>query len=240
MNTTPHADLAHIVTNWDTLRDMLTTPTTATWPPTSLSDYLNALDQADAEQYAAEQAAEHAERTATAMGERPVPLRLTVVDTIRALDAALLHLADTLASAIQRPAATVRRSAGPGDILGRQLRLIATQDEADTARWRFNLTDRSGRTAARWLAARVAGEPGPHRPLTEDELATVARVAAGARERLDKALGIGRREDPIPRRCSCGGRMVMRQGGGQDPEVQCEGCGTRWVGPELVQLLDAA
>lgn len=237
---TTHADLTALTHHWDDLRDMLDTPTIANWPPSGLNAYLAALDDDAREQYRAEQATEHAERTATAMGERPVPLRLAILDTITALDAALLHLTDQIAASVQRPAAAVRKSAGPADEIGRQLRLAAAKDEADLRRWRWNGTHRDGRTAAVWLLGRIGNQPGPFRDLLPGERLRIGSVAAGARRRMDAALGLGRREDPIARRCPCGGPMVMRQGGVLDPEVECQACEIRWIGPQLVQLLDAA
>ncbi|MFI6443799.1 hypothetical protein [Kitasatospora sp. NPDC050543] len=236
MTTTPtstaHADLTAIARHWDDLRDMLTAHTTTGWIPLM---GMHHLDRDDAEQ--AEAAAERAERTAVAPGERPVPLRVAILDTIQALDGELLHCADQIAASIQRPAATVRPSAGPGDETGRALRLAAATDAADARRWHWNGTRRDGLTAARWLLARIDERPGPFRPLLEGERLRITAVAAGARRRLDTALGLGQREDSIQRRCPCGGPMLLRQGGVLEPEVQCQACGIRWIGAAMVQLI---
>ncbi|MFE2912845.1 hypothetical protein [Kitasatospora indigofera] len=236
------ADLRTITRHWADLRDMLDTPTIATWPPSGLANYLAALDDDAREQHRADQAAEYAERTATAMGERPVPLKLAVLDTIQALDAQLLHCADQIASTIQRPAITVRRSAGPGDTIGQALRLAAAQDEADSRRWRWNGPGRDGGTAAKWLCARVLDADGPFAPLSPGDRDRIAAVAQAARTRVESTLGLARREDPITRRCPCTGPMVLRQGGALDPEVECQLCGMRWVGAAMATLVqqDAA
>ncbi|WP_051741185.1 hypothetical protein [Kitasatospora sp. MBT66] len=232
-------DLTTIADLWDDLREQLDTPTITSWPPAGITAYLAALDEHAREEYLADQAAERAERTALAPGERPVPLRLAVLDTIRALDATLLHIADQIASSVQRPARTAK-AAGPGDDIGLRLSLAATADQADPRRWSWTGGGRDARTAALWLAKRLDGEAGPFRRLRPAEVDRIAIVAAGARQRIEKTLGLARREDPIPRPCHCGGELVMRQGGGQDPEVQCRTCSATWSGPALVQLLPSA
>ncbi len=237
---TAYDDLTTIVDLWGDLRAHLDAPTVASWPPAGLTAYLAALDEHAREEYLADQAAERAERTATAPGERPVPLRLTVLDTIRALDAALLHLADEVASTVQRPARTAAKAAGPGDDIGLRLSLAAAADQADPRRWHWNGDHRDAGTAANWLAQRIAGEAGPFRSLHQTDRDRIGLVAAGARQRIEKALGLDRREDAIPRPCGCGGQIVMRHGGGQDPEAECRECQRTWSGLALFQLLPKA
>lgn len=231
------ADLRTIAAYWGDLRDMLDTPTITTWPPSGLANYLAALDEDALAQHRADQAAEHAERTATAMGERPVPLRLAVFDTITAITGQLLYLADQVADAVQRPAHPVRRSAGPGDTHGQAARLTAMQDKADPRRWKWNGGGRDGRTAALWLRARVLDEDGPFEALATDDRDRIGAVARATRERVERTLGLARREDPIARRCLCTGHMVLRQGGVLDPEVECQSCGMRWVGAAMAALV---
>lgn len=239
-HSTAHADLTTIITRWDDLRDMLTTPAPSSWPPAGrMADYQAQLTEDEQAVLHAQAAAERAERTSLALGERPVPIRLQVLDAIRVIDEQLLYCADQIASSCQRPAATVRISAGPADEIGRTLRLAAARDAADPARWHWNGTHRDGLTAARWLVDRIDGKPGPHRALLLGERERIAAIAEAARRRIEQTLGLGRREDPIVRRCPCGGPMVMRQGGVLDPEVQCQKCEITWSGPQLADLLTA-
>lgn len=253
MTTTPstaHADLTAITQSWADLRDMLDTPAPSSWPPAGrMADYQAQLTDDELAELHDQAAAERAERTALAPGERPVPIRLQVLDTIQTLDGLLLYCADQIAEAIQRPAAPAgRAAAGPRDIVGLRMRLAATQDAADPARWHWNGVHRDGLVAARWLLDRVNGEDGPFRALLLGEHERIDAVAAAVRRRIEQTLGLGRREDPIARRCPCGGPMVMRQGGAElvdgrpqpiDPEVECRACGIRWFGSGLIGLLTA-
>lgn len=238
------ADLNLIVRHWGDLYDMLTIPGTADWPPAGrMADHQRQLTAEEQDELHAEAAAERAERTAVAPGERPIPLRASVLDTITTITGQLLHLADQVASSIQRPAITVPPSAGPADETGRALRLLAATDEADSRRWHWNGAGRDGRTAALWLGARIIDADGPFAPLSAGDRDRIGAVALAARGRVERALGLARREDPIPRRCPCTGRMVLRHGGVLDPEVECQLCGMRWVGAAmvaLVQMQDAA
>jgi hypothetical protein len=238
-HSTAHADLTTIITRWDDLRDMLTTAAPSSWPPAGrMADYQAQLTDDELAELHDQAAAERAERTALAPGERPVPIRLQVLDTITTLDTDLVHLADQIAASVQRPALSSPRPAGPGDQVGLAVRLAAAKDTADPRRWSWQRADRTGLTAATWLLARVDGAPGPFRALLPGERERIAGGAAGARRRIEHTLGLGRREDPIARRCPCGGPMVMRQGGAMDPEVECQKCQIRWFGPQLVQLLE--
>jgi hypothetical protein len=238
------ADLRVIADHWGDLHAMLTVPGTAEWPPAGrMADHQAQLTDAEQAELHAEAAAERAERTAVAPGERPIPLRAAVFDTIQALDGQLLHLADQIADAVQRPAHTVRRAAGPGDTHGQAARLAAMQDEADARRWHWIGRARDGATAALWLRGRILDEDGPFAPLGAGDRDRIAAVAHAARDRVERTLGLARREDPIARRCPCTGRMVLRQGGVLDPEVECQDCGMRWIGAAmaaLVQMQDAA
>ncbi len=260
------ADLRTIAAYWGDLRDMLDTPTITTWPPSGLANYLGSLDEDALAQHRAEQQAEHAERTATAMGERPVPLRLAVLDTIETLNADLLHLADQIADSIQRPAPVIPKSAGPADSAGRALRLLAARDEAHPARWHYrgataadnsrphSRATRTGPDAIIWLLARIAGEEGPFEQLLPRHLDQIAAVAGQGRARVEKTLALGRRTDPVPLPCPCGGQLVLHHGGVLDvegarlstwgsvlePEAECiTGCRAKWRGPMLALLLAA-
>ncbi|WP_329564679.1 hypothetical protein [Kitasatospora sp. NBC_01266] len=231
------ADLRHITTSWPALREQLTTSTPATWPPVMGIAHLE-RDEADL----AEAAAEYAERTATAPGERPAPLRVPVLDVITALDDALCTLADEIASAIQRPAFTARiRSASPNDDVARSLALMAAKDSADKRRWRFNMAHRDGAVAAAWLACRLTSATGPFRPLTDDQRHQIARTAATARRRLDRAIGDHQdgEETALDLNCPCGGRLSATTGP-TDFTIRCGQCGLICSGAALLDRLSAA
>jgi hypothetical protein len=233
------AHLQTVIRHWTDLRDALETQQTDTWPPRGRLAYLAALDEADAELVRADDRAEHAERNANSLGERPVPLRLPVLDTIRGVQAALVETADTIAgSGLQRPI-YIPQNVGRGwtDELHRQLLLLAAKDAADKRRWRFR-GERSAADAAGWLLARVKGEPGPFRPLTEAHHRRITSVAQEAAARVEKALGLARQDDAVPRPCPrCGQPLTLHHGGGEPPEVTCKGGCRPWAGPELAGLL---
>jgi hypothetical protein len=194
------------------------------------------------EQDRAEAAAEHAERTAAAPGERPAPLRVAVLDTITALDTELLHLADEIAGAIQRPAFTARvRSASPDDDVARSLALMAAKDAADSRRWRWNLAARDGAIAAAWLADRLADSGGPFRRLDDGQVQRIAATAAVCRHRADRTLHEYREgeETELGLACACGGHLSVTPGQ-DDFVVRCGQCGIAWSGTALLDGLSAA
>lgn len=195
------ADLRHIATHWDDLRDQLDTPPADTWPP--LRDTAHRWTDQDHD----DAAAERAERTAVALGERPVPIRLTVLDTIRHVEQQLLDCADQCAA-------------------------LEPTDIPATERWHWNASWRHGAPwACTWLTGALTWLPVAQRD-------HVASTAAVLRRRVDTTLGLQRRTDPITARtCFCGGRLVLRHGGPQIPEVQCLGCGTVWAGGAMEVLL---
>lgn len=229
------ADLIHITVSWPALREQLTATTPAAWPPVM---GIRHLERDDAE--LAEAAAEHAERTAVAPGERPAPLRVPVLDAITALDEELCTLADQIASSIQRPAFTVR-AANPHDQVARSIALMAAKDGADRRRWRYNLAHRDGALAAAWLADRLTSPEGPFRPLTDTQRQQIARTAADARHRVDRVLGEQQQGEttPLDLTCACGGRLAVTTGR-DDFTIRCDRCGTACSGAWLLDRLSAA
>ncbi|AZM46592.1 hypothetical protein DMB38_12900 [Streptomyces sp. WAC 06738] len=235
MTTTPAPQqhpLQHIAEHWPRLRDMLDTHHGAPWPPAGrMADYLAQLDAADREAVRAARAAQRAaERSPDQLGDRPVPVRLDILDTMRALDAVLLQLADQIAAEIQRPAyGTPRRSAGPLDELGQRMRLVQAADEADARRWHWNGPGRDSGAAAAWLHARIENQPGPFAALDAANRERIERLAAEAAERLDAALDLVRRAQTLDRPCPyCRGELHMHSGDGQPPAVICASCGRTW------------
>ncbi|MEW1867019.1 hypothetical protein AB0420_02275 [Streptomyces caelestis] len=166
------------------------------------------------------------DRDAVVLGERPVPLRLHVVDACRAVEAALCELADQVAAEIQRDTVKPLRRPIPGDPIGLQLAMLATRDENDPARWRFNLGDRSAIRAAEWLAARWRGDDGPCLPLHSAHRAQIALVAREAARRVERTIGgtVDRFAVPMDRPCPyCGSGLTLHAGGGEDDTVTCSG-----------------
>lgn len=231
-------DLTHLGVHWPALRDALTARS-ANWPPVMGLQHL----ERDEEQLA-EDAAEHAERTADAPGEHPAPLRPAVLDTITAIEDELLPLADEIAGSIQRPAFTARiPAASPNDDISRSLALMAAKDGADPRRWRFNLAERTGETAATWLADRLTDPSGPFRPLSDDQVRRIAAAAAACRHRAEPLLAspTDMEGEPVEldQPCGCGGRLVLTNEP-DDWSIQCSSCGTKWTGTTLLASLHAA
>jgi hypothetical protein len=231
VTSTAETNLRHIADNWNTLRELLEAGTPRTWPPAM---GLQHLDQDDDALTAYHQAAaqERAERTALAPGQRPAPLRVSVLDVLTELEDELLALADEIAGAVQRPAFTTAiRSAAPHDDVARSLALMGLKDQQDSRRWRFNMAHRDGQTAAAWLADRVDGAAGPFRPLSEAQRRRITAVAASVRHRLDRAIGYDETEDgaePTATRlvvtCGCGEALEMLTSS-TAPVIRCTGCG---------------
>jgi hypothetical protein len=209
--TTTHLHLQTVVTHWQDLEDLRTTRPGDPWPPASLNRYLRTLDEYDP-------------------ADGNSPLRLHVVDTIRAVESSLLTVADQVASSIQRPAVSRVRSAGAGDVVGLRLATAALADAVDPSRWRYTQhPTRTAPYAAVWLQHRVAGAPGPFRPLGALLLDRIATVAETAAQRVEHALGLSRRVQPIGRTCACSGELVLEGGDGRPPVVRCAGCGRTWA-----------
>lgn len=230
MTTTRTAatDLQHIATNWPLLRELLAARTPNIWPPAGrMTDHQRDLDQLDTEieQLHQQAAIERAERTALAPGQRPAPLRVAILDLLADLDTELIQLADEIASAVQRPAFTTTiRSASPNDQVARSLALMGLKDQQDARRWRYNMTGRTGATAATWLAGRLDGADGPFAPLSDQQRIRIATTAASCRARLDRTIGAdGPTRTPLGQTCGCGGQLEMLTGPGA-PVIRCTRC----------------
>ncbi|BDH04876.1 hypothetical protein [Streptomyces seoulensis] len=169
------------------------------------------------------------DRDGIQLGERPVPLRLHVVDACRAVEAALCALADQVAADIQRDTIKPLIRAIPGDPTGLALAMLAARDEADPARWHFTMGERTAVRAAEWLIGRLRGDTGPCLPLRDHHRAHIAGVAREAARRVDRTIGGTGERHAIPmdgRPCPyCGSVLTMHSGGGLDDEVTCAGPG---------------
>ncbi|MEU0397962.1 hypothetical protein ABZ208_35455 [Streptomyces sp. NPDC006208] len=219
------ADLRSIAVTWPLLTEALATPTTRTWPPAGrMADHLADLDQLDVPQRRA--------RDGSGTGETPAPLSLHVLDTMQAVQAALVDCADLMARANQRsaiqPAPLNRRTRvdarvwSPADRVRRDR--LAAADAVDPQRWRFH-GHRTAVYAALWLCARVEGIRGPVTPFNEAQRLYVARVAAFSLERIEQALQLARVCRMLDEVCVCGEQLTISGGDGAAPAVRCPGCG---------------
>lgn len=218
MHATAAHDLHTIREHWQQLRDLLDTSTPTVWPPaTGKAAYLRALEEGQ----------RPAARESLVLAETEAPLRLHVVDTCRAIEAALASLCDEIAAEIQRSPITPPRRTTAGDDVALSLDLLATKDAANPHRWRYTLGDRTAPAAATWLLARLHDAPGPFLPLGDAHRARIARVARGAVERMMRTLGAEQRSMPMgeDRPCPwCGGQLVMHRHETQArTEVTCAG-----------------
>lgn len=222
-------NLQTVINHWPDLQASLATSQADTWPPVMgiarLHDHLKATEDAVA--------LRGLERSPDQVGASAAPLRVEILDTMRAIDQRLVDGADIIASHVQRDPTTrvPIRVAGPGDDIALQLRTLILRDEADDRRWSF--TDPRRRTApfaAAWLLARLDGAPGPFeklRPVHQDAIATAARWAAG---QVEQALEMARKTQVLERPCPhCRGQLRIEGGDGQAPAVRCRGCGRTWT-----------
>lgn len=244
MTTTAH--LSTVILHWPDLVEALGGTSHPTWPPAGrMSDYLRALEQRDAEQLEAERhralALRTLERDPAQLGERPIPIRLPVHETMRIVRAALLHCADAVAETVQRTPMKPPPPRRASHARTRAERLAwedharrvqtAQEDAADGRRWRWTGIRPDAPYTALWLLGRVQGAPGPFRPLTDAEAERIATVARGAAERVEQALDVGERTAAIALPCpECGGRLNLHGGAGASPVARCTACGKVWSG----------
>lgn len=224
-------NLRLIVTHWPDLTDALATPNVVSWPPSGLRTYLAAIERVDTEEA---EARRHRDATArahegvpTPLAPSPAPLAITVFDTMRSVEAALVDLADHTAAVVQRsPMAGAPRSWPAADRARRDQ--LARADAADPRRWRYT-GRRTAPYAALWLLARVQRAPGPFGVLTHEQEQHIGRVAAGAAERVERALDLAARTEPLDLPCpDCGGRINVHGGSGAAPLAHCTACGRTW------------
>ncbi|MET9138873.1 hypothetical protein [Streptomyces parvulus] len=240
--TTTATNLRTCAMHWTDLHEAAGQPATVGAFGLGLRGYLARLDAADAEQleYEAHQAAHlrSLERDPIQIGERPVPVRLHILDTMRAVEAALIACADDIAHAAQRAPMTPPRAQRAAVARTRAERLAwedrarqieqAKADLVDPRRWRYT-GRRTAPHAALWLLARVERKPGPCRRITEDEERRIGVVAAGAAERVERALDIAAQQWTLSTPCACGGQIDIHGGEGRVPVAHCTGCGRIWT-----------
>ncbi|MGW2082647.1 hypothetical protein ACWCOW_38070 [Streptomyces sp. NPDC001939] len=228
--TTTATHLRTIALHWEDLHDAAGQSVTV--GAFGLRGYLALLDELDAEQaeYERHQAAHRRslERDPIQLGDRPVPVRLHILDTMRAIEAALHDTADQIAAAVQRAPMPLAPSSWPAADKERR-NALARADAADPRRWRWTGRRRPAPYAALWLLACVEARPGPCRALTEQEAALVEATAAGAAGRVERALDIASQTRTLAQRCGCGGEIDMHGGEGRPPVAHCAGCGRIWT-----------
>ncbi|WP_240659770.1 hypothetical protein [Streptomyces sp. WAC 01529] len=264
-------DLRVVVDHWTHMRALIDTSTPEVWtPPRTHADYLRTLDEHHAAEVALEgtspadflarpgetgdQDATPGARDHLVLAEQSAPLRLHVVDACRAVEAVLCALADEIAAEVQRSKVAPPHRANPTDPVGRDLALLAARDEADPARWHYNLGTRSAVRAAEWLLARLDDEAGPCRPLNGAQRERITRIAREAARRVERTIGIEqRREFPMSRPCPwCGAALTMHRGGSDASAVTCANgadCGApvlvvegrrTWAAPHELASLETA
>ncbi|EFE74549.1 hypothetical protein SSIG_02095 [Streptomyces filamentosus NRRL 11379] len=134
------------------------------------------------------------DRDPAQLGERPVPLRLHVVDACRMIELVLVRLADE----------------------------IAARDAHDPADWHNGRPeDRTAPVAAGWLLTRIGD--GPCCPTHDTDRARIAERAREAAARIDRVLGTGRMSRvlagmPCP---WCAGDLVIHTEAGTVMSVTC-------------------
>lgn len=227
MTTTTEQHLKFIALSWPDLSEALGQPPVFDGFGRGLRGYLAALEQYDVDEAAALRALE---RDPAQLGERPIPIRLRVHETMHLVRAVLLDCADVIAASVQRTAMSPAPASWPA--ADRERRdVLAAADAADRRRWSWTGSRPDAPYTALWLLARVRALPGPFAPLSGDEQARIAGVAAGAVQRIEAVLDIGsataRLAPPCP---TCGGQVDVHGGAGASPLAHCTGpCGGIWT-----------
>lgn len=226
MTTSSAADLRSIITTWPDLTDALGAPPQIGGFGRGLRAYMAALEEADLEAAAELRALE---RDPAQIGQRPIPIRLQVYETMRTVQAALLETADQIAAVIQRPAMSYAPRSWPANDKRRR-DALAHADIVDPRRWHWTGTPPTAPYAALWLLGRVTGAGGPFRPLSTLQQAHVADVAAEARRRVERILDTGAATATLTPPCpDCGGTITVHGGAGASPLANCSSCGGIWT-----------
>lgn len=230
--TTTATHLRTIALHWSDLREAVGAPATVAAFGVGLRGYLARLDELDAEQaeYDRHQAAHlrSLERDPIQIGERPVPVRLHILDTMRAVEAALVDCADITAADVQRSPMPYAPRGWPAADRARRDQL-ARADALDPRRWKYR-GHRTAPYAALWLLARIEHARGPFTALSDAHRGRIGSVAEGAAERVERALDIAAQRRALERPCAkCGGKIDIHGGEGRIPLAHCTGCGQVWT-----------
>jgi len=224
MTTTTH--LTTVIRHWPDLQDALGAPTLHNGFGIGLQGHLAALTDRDLMDAHLSRLDERADSAPDAPGERPAPLRTTILDTMTEVEAALVDCADQLAAHIQRTPMTRAPRDWPAADRARRNQL-ADQDANDPRRWKWT-GKRTAPFAALWLYARLTQPGGPFTPLTDRHREAVASVARSCADRVERALDIAAQSRTLEQRCACGGAIDVHGGEGRQPLAHCTGCGRIW------------
>lgn len=226
--TSTATHLRTVILHWPDLREALAAPVMVGAFGIGLRGYLAHQTDDATDEYERAHAAHlrSKERDPIQLGERPVPLRISVFDTMRAVEEDLVELADQIAAVVQRAAMSPAPRSWPAADRARRDQLAAA-DRLDPRRWKWT-GQRTAQYAALWLLARVERRPGPFAALDEEQLLAIARVARSSADRVERALDIGSEQRALERRCACGGRIDVHGGAGRLPLAHCMGCGRVW------------
>ncbi|MGV2918475.1 hypothetical protein [Streptomyces alfalfae] len=241
MTTTTATHLRTIALHWHDLHDAAGQPVQHGAFGLGLRGYLARLDELDAEQQEHErQQAAHLrslERDPIQLGERTVPVRLHILDTMRAVEAALIACADDIARQVQRPPMSMPRPQRAAVTRTRAERLAWRTGPGRSSRPRRTLSTHDGGTSMGSTPPRTprpgfspvsSRRPGPCRPLDEAQERRIGKVAAGAAERVERVLDIAAQRRTLQQRCACGGAIDVHGGEGRAPLAHCTGCGRVW------------
>lgn len=226
--TTAATHLRTIALHWTNLTDALGQPAIHHGFGIGLRGHLAALTEPDLDALAQTRADERADSTPDALGERPIPIRLHIHETMRIVRDTLIDCADQIAGSVQRPVMG-QLSEGYPAADWRRRELLVMQDRKDPRRWSWTKARPEAPYAALWLLARVQGAPGPFRSLTTLQLDHIAGVARSAAERVECALDIAAQRRTLEQRHDCGGAIDVHGGEGRPPLAHCTGCGRVWT-----------
>lgn len=241
--TTTATHLRTVALHWADLAEAVGQPAQLGAFGLGLRGYLARLADDEQQEYERHQAAHlrSLERDPIQLGDRPTPVRLHILDTMRVVEQQLIELADDIAHQAQRapiPMPSARRTAvapyttqRDADIAAadrKRRTQLAHADLVDPRRWRYT-GRRTAPHAALWLLARIERTPGPCRRLTDEEAHRIGKVAADAAERIERALDIAAQRRTLEQRCGCGGAIDVHGGEGRPPLAHCTGCGRIWT-----------
>lgn len=231
MTTATH--LQTVALHWRNLHDALGQPAIHHGFGIGLRGHLQALAEHDLDLLAQARQDERADSSPEALGERPVPVRLHILDTMQHVHTTLLECADQTAASVQRPVmGLLPDTYPPADRARREL--LVMQDRKDPRRWKWTGSRPTAPYTALWLLARVQRAPGPFGTLTTLQLDAIAAVARDAAQRVEEALDIAAQRKTLERPCSCGGRIDVHGGEGKRPLAHCNGCGRIWTESGMV------
>lgn len=230
--TTTATHLRTVALHWRDLQDALGQPAIHHGFGIGLHGHLAALEEHHADRTLIDATLarldERADSSPDAPGQRPIPIRLAVHETMRIVREQLLQCADQIAGSVQRPVMGLLPDGYPPADRARR-ELLVMQDRNDPRRWSWTSTRPDAPYTALWLLARVQGAPGPFRPLAPLQLDHITGVARSCADRVEAALDIAAQRRTLEQRHDCGGRIDVHGGEGRPPVAHCVGCGRIWT-----------